>query len=446
MKRTLWGLCAALSLAFIGLVPSQANAAVGCANQTVTGYLNQVLFTCDGVTPTDVASSKSGLTSLPPQAITANDTAKHKTYVFAFDTDYEPYTVAHPGGLPYQDPQGAQGYTFKDANGNWWSLVFINKLTAAATKHTENAITHEQGHYLDYWWSSIMGGAQSGSENTTYFNNKLNGAQFTVGGGSPVVVGHTITATFDVLDGLAGSPTYNTYVYHKVITKTIAAGDTIQSVAAFFVDQINNNSDLKLYGVIAVPAVAPPTPTPTFYIHSPNIVHYQIAHVGNFLFDTNQGRTSLHDWSTWINRSAPYGGTDAQCKAGGGGIFNGKKDSTPPSGAYICSGTNGNGATLSANYAGLDNAQILLKAWGYFYQQTNDYGYPRWAELWAEETAFVSSAPEGGNFSPDFPFTQGFFACTREVLTYVYNNTTGSPKGGLPPNDNTFGSTCKGLN
>jgi len=445
MKRTLWALCAVLGLAFIGLAPSKAQAAVTCSPQTMVGFTHTILYTCTGVTSTDLADAKQAFSVLKPNSADTMhlDDGNHVFYMFANDTEYQPYTVVNPA-LPYKaPPANAQANTWSDTStspSKWYTVIFMNKLITASTKHTQNAVNHEAGHHFDRFYSSVVNGAESTSEVGTVFGVKTTGAQITVGGGSPYVLHNKIKLTISLLDArryLAGTttpnPYFNTYTdafgptvysFEKELT---VAGETPQSIAAWFVSQINGYPSLVSKGIAAIPTS--PTASATFYIHSTGqyVVKYEKAYTPASGATFTFSQFFEHDWSEFINS------TDVKCAASGS-IWGGYQDSF---GNYICAGAGGLGTVLNISYGGLDNGQIALRAWGYFYGVDPSTGILRFSELWAEQTARLTNESQGIPMSPDAPLIN-HFSCSRTLASILQQT-------GVLPGEGSYQNPCKGL-
>jgi hypothetical protein len=288
-------------------------------------------------------------------------------------------------------------------------------------------VAHEIGHHTDNFYSAIYGGAQSASELVAFGGTMLTGAQFVVGAATPHA-GDTLVLTLHIL-----SESSRTYTDLTPITYDVDANSTSDKAATYFVNYINNHYSGSPYLITA--AISSKNAN-TFNVKSETILRYQWTKTGTGSFYWPE--VYDHDWSQFINASS-YGGGDGtggtvpQCDVQGSAIFNGYQDSTK---AYICSGTTGGGATLSTAYAGLDNGQIILKAWPYFYSTDTTYGIPRWGELWAEANAKATGYPQGPSLSPDAPF-QSYFTCIVAAISL----TTTSP-GTAPPTDPNLPSQC----
>jgi hypothetical protein len=443
MKRLTMALFTMLTLAFVGLSPTIAQAAaVTCTVQSIPGVVN-ILRTCDGVSSFDIGAAKSALAVQRANALGKLQDGHHWFFVFAQAAQWQPYSVANPTILPYPSPAppaGIEGYTWENGL-NTYSVILIDQLAAGSNNHTQNAVAHEAGHHFDAFYSAVLGGADAASEGDTTYAVKLTGAQFIVGGGPPDHPGDTVAITFSVLNTtMIGNPphkgpnfgTYKTdtgIVSVVTVTKTIATGDTLDSVAAWFVDQINNHTTPSLNS-LGVQAIATSPASATFYIHSKfTVVRYSKATVGGYVLTMDD-----HDWSNFINKSPPYATSQPQCTGNGAGTFNFFRDDQK---RYICSGTTGGGASLNTPYVGMDNAQIQFTAWSYFYVQTLPAStIPGWTELWAETVASQSGFNESPPDSPDAPFINNF-GCTRQLQQDVLFN-------GMNPPETNFGSPCRG--
>lgn len=108
------------------------------------------------------------------------------------------------------------------------------------------------------------------------------------------------------------------------------------------------------------------------------------------------------------------------CNANGTGFFNGRKSATL---VWICS-SNGAGATLTANYAGRFNKQILEIAQAYFFDTT--VVNRRYKEVFAEVFANVTNNPDANAPEAVNPYYSGNnFACTRKAVDVLVK--TGAP-------------------
>lgn len=440
MKRTFWGLIAALGLAFVGLT-SPAQAAVTCTPQSMTGYTHTLLYTCTGVGVgnTDITDAKQVFSVLKANSKDTShlDDGNHVFYMFANDSEYLPYTQVN-SALPYRaPPANAQANTWNDTSttpNKWYTVIFINKLVTASTKHTQNAVAHEAGHHFDRFYSSVVGAAESTSETDSLFGVKTTGAQITVGGGSPYNLHNKIKLTISLLDarpfladGTTPNPSFGTYTATYPFEKELlTTGETPNTIATWFVNQINGYPSLVTAGVKAI--LVSPT-SATFYVHSTKqyIVKYEKTYTPTTGSTFTFSEFYDHDWSEFINT------TDTKCATNGGGIWSGYQDAA---GGWICS-SNGTGSTLSPAYSGLDNGVIALKAWPYFFSLDYRTGYPRWAELWAEQTARLLGESQGKSLSPDGPLTN-HFSCSRTLESLLQTN-------GTLPAEGSFSSNCKGL-
>lgn len=449
MKRTFLALLSALTLGFVGLVvsPSQAQAAVTCTPQAVTGFTSTVLYACTGVTPTQINTVKTSILALKADSRASLNNGHHVFYIFALTADYHPYATSAPTPvLPdVTIPLGAQGHTWNSSStpSDWYSLIFIDQTfkpllppldTLPPPVHAlENVVNHEAGHHFDRYYSSILGGLESASEVTSNFGIKATGAQLTVGGGSPYHLNDKIKLTLSLLDakryssGTVDNPYFGTYTdgggstvysFEKTLT---AAGETPASVAAWFVSQINGSPNLAGKGIKAV-ATTPASATFTIHSEGKYVVKYENAYVGT-TFSFYQ--FAEHDWSEFIKSTV--------VKCGSNGLWSNTLDANQ---SFICAG-NGTGASLNTQYVGKDNGQIALIAWPYFYSLDNQTGLYRFAEFWAEMTARITGAQQGGPKTPDRPLTN-FFLCTRTLQTGVQTS-------GVMPLETSFTNNCKGL-
>jgi hypothetical protein len=106
------------------------------------------------------------------------------------------------------------------------------------------------------------------------------------------------------------------------------------------------------------------------------------------------------------------------CTATGSGVFNGQADPTKPPTAYICNGTNGNGASRNAAYASMSNKQILQAIWPNYASAdkliAEEYGYYALGAIGDRSAAPLSQdiyiKPTGPQFQ---------FACATTLITYV---------------------------
>lgn len=433
MKRTLLALLSVLTLGFAGLIaaPSQAQAAVSCTPKSVTAspaLTHTLLYDCTipGTEAPLISRAVVAVSQLKTNSRISLDDGNHFFYIFKTRADYDSYAGTSPNPatnpplpLTITIPTDAQGHTWSVTGTprKWYTVVFLDQLVVGATKNIENLIHHEAGHHFDAHYSTQVGGGASASEAISKFGKMLTGARLTVGGGTPYVIGHKIKLTLSLLD--PQTITYSVHPFEKVIS---AGGETPATVAAWFVNQINitlGNTTQKVYAEIAT---LDPT---TFFIRSEGkyIIKYEKAYVGTtFSFY----KFADHDFSQFISTT--------ETKCGSNGIWSGTRESlaavpppVPPAAPgepiFICTGSDGTGATLSAPYLGLDNAQIALKAWKYFYAPELQTGTTTWkyAELWAEITARISNQQHGKPDTPDGPLTNNFL-CSRALVFGVLDS------------------------
>lgn len=440
MKRTFWGLFAALGLAFIGLAPSQA-LAVTCAPVTVTvptpgAYPQGYLYSCTGVAPADTQRAVAALQSMPAFTQTQLKTGVHKFFVFASQADYYSYTHPLVTGQPFvpyvAPPAKAEGNTFNDPVSltDWYSQIFIDKLTSTAANRVNVATAHETGHHLDYIYRDKLGNATArfASEvGSTVFAQKLTGIYLTVGGG-PINAGDQLTLqVFNPIDVPSWTVTSSPLAE---LTYVAVGGESLADIATWFYTHINASSiwttSLKLH--------ANPPVGATFTIDSNEIRIFQQKKnpTGHETFTV----FNFHDFPGFI-RQSPNIGTTPQC--GSNGVFTGQKDDSSVAGAYYCDGTNGTGPNLVAPYSNSwDNYTVISQSpdsWSYFYTQDTSGLKPRWAELFAELTAVVTGNIESGagTKTPDTYLKSGYFTCVKIAMTSVFQT------GNLP----TFTGVCR---
>jgi hypothetical protein len=152
------------------------------------------------------------------------------------------------------------------------------------------------------------------------------------------------------------------------------------------------------------------------------------------------------DWKV-LNTAGVLPCADAQNNAG---VFSYFADEHIGSNIYICSGTTGQGQTLSATYKNYKtNEAIIQAAWPYFYEPGNTDPTEKQKELFAEEYGGGARNDGQSDFAND-PSTadwylgyggiipQSGFACTSNFINYLVQEnhvpTKANPPGNWPTN------------
>jgi len=450
MKRYSLALFAVLALGFIGLSPSKAQAAVSCSELSNNGYYPQGYLTwC--ASSTYNSSKQDALTGLYTLSATFADAKKKLTvspttqffFVFNSVADLMSYCTATgnttsnppvpvcPSSTP---PSGINGVTWRSGSAGsyvYWSAAIMTNIAGGASTygyHVGNTLVHEAGHQLDAVYGQSIYGGGAASQEFTDTQERITGTEIVIGG-TPEVP-NAVDLTFDFSGGIAYGVDYS-----------IHAGDTPTDVAIAVAAAINNFST---FHQTAFKTQATSVGT-SVYITTHADIWYDVSVSGttppNYVTATIKANAAFD-----ISKLDTLSFATDQCNPIGS-LYLGQMDQ---SGAFICSGTTGNGTTLSPKYSGLyenRNDLILPKAWsigGYFSVQgpATSPVAPAWcgtgfcwSEFWAEDIA-KRIAPMTGNENPDTYLGTGHFPCATAAIDAILTAGVKPTAGDLSPNCN----------
>lgn len=420
MKRTIWGLFAALALAFIGLAPSQAQATVTC--QTVAHapakWPDNVYWYCGPVkTSSNNTNMQSALSHLGTHAKTnagAWDAAHYHIFVFANKADFDAYILQSnvtptPPAPNDPIPPKAGGFTYNNGTPNYTSLVFEDRINAA-THGMEATVVHEVGHFLDHVYAPKMGGTfLAASQIGSRFQYKLMGMNAEVQGG-PVLTTDVIKLTISSTGVMGVTITYSPQVNNEQLA----------TIATNMAAMINNPSGLlHAHGFVATAVGA----------------NIEIQATEYSVYSASTGGTA-HEHLDLSNYD--FRNLDAKTpQCGANGVFTGQRAPKPTDPenqiVYICSGATGTGTTLNTtDFTNGTNRQVLQQAWPYFFTPKTDnvFGFTYFSELFAELTSAAAGEVETGTFTPDSYVRSGYFTCAKKIVSDL--ESTGNLPTSMP--------------